>query len=262
MTAFTDWLRNKTGTLFPSYDSLHQWSIDNIEDFWESFVEFTDIKFSQYHTQVLDTHKMPGAKWFSGMRLNFAENIFDRNFKGTAILYCVENDSFRDEITFDDLRKLVARCTRGLKEAGISKGDKVAGYLANVPEAIVACLACASIGAVWSSASPDFGLNAICDRFQQVKPKLIFATTHYQYSGKNFRTDAVIKQLKAKIPSIQTIVSAPYPVGEANLLGDKSWREFLGAEDDPELEFVQLPFDHPLYILFSSGTTGAPSWRG
>ena len=258
MTTFTDWLSNKTGTTFPSYDLLHQWSIDNLEDFWESFAEFTDIKVSQDHTNVLDTHKMPGAKWFSGMRLNFSENIFARNFKGTAILYCVENDSFRDEITFDELRKLVARCARGLKEAGISTGDKVAGYVANVPEAIVACLACASIGAVWSSASPDFGLNAICDRFQQVKPKLIFATTHYQYSGKYFRTDAVIKQLKAKIPSIQTIVSVPYPVGKANLLGDKSWQEFLGAGDDPELEFAQLPFDHPLYILFSSGTTGAP----
>ena len=258
MTAFTRWLTARTGTGFPDYDSLHQWSIDHLEDFWKSYVEFTGIKLSRDHTQVLDTHEMPGAKWFSGMRLNFAENIFERRFKETAILFCVENDVFRDEITFDELRKSVARCTRGLKEAGISKGDRVAGYIANVPEAIVACLACASIGAVWSSASPDFGLNALCDRFQQVEPKLIFTTTHYQYSGKIFRTDNVVKQLKAKIPSIQTIVSIPYPIGKANLHGDKSWQEFLGAEDEPELEFTQLPFEHPFYILFSSGTTGAP----
>jgi len=258
MTAFTMWLTARTGTGFPNYDSLYQWSIDHLEDFWKSYVEFTDIKSSRDHTQVLDTHEMPGAKWFSGMQLNFAENIFARNFKGTAILYCVENNAFRSEISFDELRKSVARCARSLKGAGISKGDKVAGYIANVPEAIVACLACASIGAVWSSASPDFGLNALCDRFQQVEPKLIFTTTHYQYSGKIFRTDSVVKHLKARIPSIQTIVSVPYPIGKANLHGDKSWREFLGTGDEPELEFTQLPFEHPFYILFSSGTTGVP----
>lgn len=258
MTAFTRWLTARTGTDMPNYDSLHQWSIDHLEDFWESFVEFTDIKLSQDPTQVLDTHKMPGATWFSGMQLNFAENIFARNFKGAAILFCVENDAFRSEISFEELKKSVARCARGLKKAGIRKGDKVAGYIANVPEAIITCLACASIGAVWTSASPDFGLNALCDRFQQVKPKLIFASSHYQYSGKIFKTDNVVKQLKEKIPSIQTIVSIPYPIGKANLPGDKSWQEFLEAEDEPQLEFTQLPFDHPLYILFSSGTTGVP----
>jgi len=258
MTAFTRWLTARTGTDMPNYDSLHQWSIDHLEDFWESFVEFTDIKLSQDPTQVLDTHKMPGARWFSGMQLNFAENIFARNFKGAAILFCVENDAFRSEISFEELKKSVARCARGLKKAGIRKGDTVAGYIANVPEAIITCLACASIGAVWTSASPDFGLNALCDRFQQVKPKLIFASSHYQYSGKIFKTDNVVKQLKEKIPSIQTIVSIPYPIGKANLPGDKSWQEFLEAEDEPQLEFTQLPFDHPLYILFSSGTTGVP----
>jgi acetoacetyl-CoA synthetase len=140
----------------------------------------------------------------------------------------------------------------------VESGDRVAGYVANVPEAVISCLACASIGATWSSASPDFGLDALCDRFKQVEPKLIFATTHYRYNGKTFRTDAIVKELHRHIPSVKTIVSVPYPVDEPNILGDVTWKAFLGSNDVPELIFTQVPFDHPLYILFSSGTTDAP----
>lgn len=263
MTAFTERLSDEIGVTLPTYDSLHKWSIENLENFWEFFVGYTDLKFSRPHTQILDTHKMPGARWFSGMKLNFAENILQRNSQKTAILSCIEqgpdvNMPLYGEISFEELGRLVGRCTRGLKEAGVNTGDKVAGYIANLPEAVIACLACASIGAIWSSASPDFGLNAICDRFQQVEPKLIFASTHYRYNNKIFRTDKVVEKLRTEIPSIRTVVSVPYPVGEANILGDQSWQEFLGPDDNPELEFVQVPFDHPLYILFSSGTTGVP----
>ncbi|RMF86829.1 MAG: acetoacetate--CoA ligase, partial [Nitrospinota bacterium] len=265
MTAFTTWLSQKTGIAFPDYRSLHQWSIDHLEEFWESYLEFTQVIYSTPHHQVLDQRKMPGARWFSGMQLNFAENIFRRGFQGTAITACTEpvleagEERFSlQEYTYADLEKLVARCARGLKEAGIGKGDRVAGYVANVPEAIIACLACASIGATWSSASPDFGLEALCDRFAQVEPKLLFASTHYRYNGKTFRTDHVVRELHSRLPSVQTIVSIPYPVEEGNILGDVSWEEFLGPDDVPDLSFTQVPFDHPLYILFSSGTTGAP----
>lgn len=266
MTFFTNWLSRKTGINFPDYKSLHKWSIENIEEFWESFMEFTGILYSDTYQQILDKRTMPGTRWFSGIQLNFAENILARGFQGTAMVYRIEkkpnasnkNGSYFGEISYDELRTLVAKCARGLKEAGVKKGDRVAGYLANVPEAIVACLACASIGATWSSASPDFGLDALCDRFKQVEPKLIFASTHYRYNGKTFRTDEVVRRLHDKIPSVKTIVSIPYPVDEANILGDVRWQEFLGSEEVPELSFTQVPFDHPLYILFSSGTTGTP----
>jgi len=266
MTAFTEWLSRKVGKVFPDYTSLHTWSIENIEAFWESYLEFTGILYSAPHRQVLDTRKMPGARWFSGMRLNFAENILARGFQGPAIAYWIERswnpsdpeDSCQGGYSYSELRTWAARCARGLREAGIGPGDRVAGYVANVPEAVIACLACASLGATWSSASPDFGLEALCDRLKQVAPKLLFVSTHYRYNGKTFRTDPVVKELHAQIPSVKTIVSIPYPVGEANFVGDVTWQDFLGPDDAPELTFTQVPFDHPLYILFSSGTTGAP----
>jgi acetoacetyl-CoA synthetase len=266
MTAFAQWLGRKCGEAFPDYSSLHQWSVDHLEAFWESYLEYTQILHRAPHHQVLDTHAMPGARWFSGMQLNFAENILARDFRGPAIVYQIEKnfgapetpDAYFGEISFEELKNLVARCARGLRQAGIEKGDRVAGYVANVPEAIVAFLACASIGAVWSSAAPDFGVHALCDRFNQVQPKLIFASTHYRYGGKTFRTDEVVKQLRGKIPSAKTIVAVPYPVDEANFLGEMTWQEFLGPDDTPALSFAPVPFAHPLYILFSSGTTGAP----
>jgi acetoacetyl-CoA synthetase len=266
MTVFTEWLGRKIGRTFPDYSSLHQWSIENIEAFWESYLEFTNVLYSQPHRQVLNTHKMPGARWFSGMELNFAENILARGFQGPAIVYYIEKPldtsgmkgPYSGEYSYSELRDLVARCARGLRKAGIKPGDRVAGYVANVPEAIIACLACASLGASWSSASPDFGLEALCDRFQQVEPKLIFASTHYRYGGKTYSTEKVIKELPRRLPSVKTIVSIPYPVEEAPVSGDITWEDFLGPADAPELTFTQVPFDHPLYILFSSGTTGAP----
>lgn len=264
MTAFTKKVEQTCEISLSDYQSLHQWSIENIESFWETFLHYTGLIYNEPHTQVLSSYTMPGSRWFSGMTLNYAENIFCRNFQGPAITYQIEKDdhekdnSFYGEYSFSELKELVARCVRGLKFAGIAKGDKVAGYIANVPEAVIAALACASIGAIWSSASPDFGLDALCDRFQQIEPKLVFASTHYRYSGKNFSTANVVKQLHKKIPALKTIISVPYPVGEAEITGNLSWNEFLGSEEVPPLEFVPLPFDHPLFILFSSGTTGAP----
>lgn len=266
MTAFTKWLSQKSGEEFPDYLSLHQWSVEHIEAFWELYMEYTEIINSASPEQILDSHRMPGVRWFSGMRLNFAENILAREFQGAAIVYQIEKNpdesgtsgSYFGEISYDELRILVARCALGLKQAGIEEGDRVAGYVANVPEAIIVCLACATLGATWSSTSPDFGLNALCDRLKQVQPKLIFASSHYRYNGKTFRTDNVVKQLHDKIPSVNTIVSIPYPVDEANIFGDVTWQLFLGPEDSPELSFKQVHFEHPLYILFSSGTTGAP----
>jgi acetoacetyl-CoA synthetase len=266
MTAFTEWLSQRTGRTFADYQALHHWSIEHLEDFWEAYLEFTGLITHAPHRQVLSARVMPGARWFAGMQLNFAENILGRRFSGPAIVACVEPAASASEgdglygraYSFAQLHDLVARCARGLRAAGIGPGDRVAGYVANVPEAIVACLACASLGATWSSASPDFGLAALCDRFTQVAPKLVFASTHYRYNGRLYRTDEVVKVLHEQLPTVQTIVSIPYPVGAAHIIGDVAWEDFLGADDAPELSFTPVAFEHPLYILFSSGTTGAP----
>jgi acetoacetyl-CoA synthetase len=266
MTAFTNWLSQRTGSPFPDYHTLQRWSIEHLEDFWEAYLEFTDLIIRAPHAQVLSARVMPGAQWFAGMQLNFAENILGRGFSGPAIVACVEplaGASGGDGLSgcaysFAQLHALVARCARGLRALGIGAGDRVAGYVANVPEAIVACLACASLGAIWSSASPDFGLAALCDRFTQVEPKVVFASTHYRYNGRIFRTDEVVKVLHQHLPSVQTVVSIPYPADEPHIHGDVTWENFLGPDDAPELSFTPVPFEHPLYILFSSGTTGAP----
>jgi acetoacetyl-CoA synthetase len=266
LTAFADWLSQKTGQTFPDYQALHLWSIEHLEDFWAAYLEFTGIIAHSPYQQVLSARVMPGAHWFSGMQVNFAENLLARAFSGTAIIACTEPTTGASEgdalsrrtYSFAALRGMVARCARGLRAAGIGPGDRVAGYVANVPEAIVACLACASLGATWSSASPDFGLAALCDRFRQVEPKLVFATTHYRYNGQTYRTDEVVKVLHQHLPSLQTIVSIPYPVDDAHIVGDVTWEDFLGPDDAPALAFTPVPFEHPLYILFSSGTTGAP----
>jgi acetoacetyl-CoA synthetase len=265
MTAFTKKIRETFQIPLSDYQSLHQWSIENIESFWETFLHYTNILYSKPPYETLSGYSMPGSHWFSGMELNYAENIFARNFEGTALIYQIEHSgeenytSLSGEYSFTELRGLVARCVQGLLNAGIKKGDKVAGYIANVPEAVVAALACASIGVVWSSASPDFGIHALLDRFNQIEPRLVFASTHYRYSGKEFSTAPVVEQLHEKIPSLETIVSVPYPVGQAKIAGDLSWREFLGSHQmAPPLDFVHVPFEHPLFILFSSGTTGAP----
>jgi acetoacetyl-CoA synthetase len=266
MTAFTDWLSQRTGRTFADYTALHQWSIEYLEDFWEAYLEFTGVITHAPCQRVLDARVMPGAQWFSGTQLNLAENILGRDFSGPAIVSCVEPAADASEgdglhgctYSFAQLRDLVSRCARGLRAAGVGPGDRVAGYVANVPEAIVACLACASLGATWSSASPDFGLTALCDRFHQVAPKLVFASTHYRYNARIFRTDEVVNALHHHLPSLQCIVSIPYPVGDAHILGDVAWEDFLGPDDVPALAFTPVPFEHPLYILFSSGTTGAP----
>ena len=265
MSSFIAFVEERYKIEFPDYESLHSWSVKNIETFWDTYKEYTGIIYSQPNHKVIDKLKMPGAHWFSGMRLNYGENILARDYHGVAIIYQIEQDiekelhsSFSGQYSFEDLKGLTARCVRGLKKAGIKKGDRIAGYVANVPEAVIASLACASLGAVWSSTSPDFGLDALCDRFKQVAPRLVFASTHYRYKGRAFSTENIVKELRKRIPSIEMIVSVPYPVGEAQCPGDMTWEEFLGSCEIPELIFEQTPFEHPLFILFSSGTTGAP----
>ncbi|RMF66775.1 MAG: acetoacetate--CoA ligase, partial [Calditrichaeota bacterium] len=264
LTHFTEKLSQTTHTSFPDYQALHEWSIEHLEAFWEFFLDYTRVIYSKRHTEVLSSHRMPGARWFTGMELNYAENLLRHDTDGVAIRAFVEADQTTGrpahvrELSFAELRTLVARCAKALAKNGITRGDRVAGYVANVPEAVVACLACASLGAVWSSASPDFGLEALCDRFGQVQPRVVFASTHYRYGGKTFSTKKVVQELKTRLPGVERVIAIPYPVDGSEAGGDVMWEDFLAEGEDAGLKFEQVPFEHPLFILFSSGTTGAP----
>ncbi len=266
MTHFQKYLEQKTGKQFANYLQLHEWSTSHIEAFWESFVEFASVRYNGKYQEVITTHKMPGARWFPGMQLNYAENMLSPQLQGVAVKAFLEPEPGQEdapvtpyaEFTFAELRTAVARCASALRRAGIRKGDRVAGYIANVPEAIIASLACAALGAIWSSASPDFGLEALCDRFGQVEPKLVFATTHYDYGGKTHKTTRVVQQLKDRLPTLERTVAVPYPRGAVEASPGMSWEDFLQQGNDSELSLEQVEFSDPLYIMFSSGTTGAP----
>lgn len=262
---FTNWLSDRTGIKFSSYQELHNWSVNEIEKFWELFLEYSLIIYSGNYNKVLNSFKMPGAKWFEGIKLNYAENILEKNYNGTAIKFLTEDanadtsENYKYEYSFDELKIEVSKCANALRKIGIKKGDKVAGYISNVPEAVIACLACASIGAVWSSASPDFGLDALADRLSQINPVIVFASSNYVYNGKIRSTEKVLIKLKKKIPSVQKIITVPFHKGEINNRNiDLTWTDFLNNNNARAIEYEQLDFDHPLFIMFSSGTTGIP----
>lgn len=265
MTDFTGWLQQKVGQKFENYQSLHKWSVVNLESFWEKFLEYSQIHYDGSYEKVLSSHAMPGAKWFEGIQINYSENILEKNYFGTALVCLSEpigtTENYIDNIkkySFEELKILVTKCADAIKNAGIKKGDRVAGYMANVPETIIAALACAALGITWSSTSPDFGFEAVCDRFEQIKPKLVFTSTHYVYNGKVHSTENVVKELKSRIKSIEKIISVPYPVGEGKIVGDSEWNEFINSSKAQSIEYARVAFDHPLFIMFSSGTTGVP----
>ena len=188
---------------------------------------------------------MPGAVWFPGTRLNYAEQLFRRARPGaTAILHATESSPLA-ELSWDELREQTARCAAGLRRLGVERGDRVAAYMPNVPETVVAFLACASIGAVWSSCAPEFGVPTVVDRFKQIEPRVLLATEGYRYGGKDFDRRDRVREIEAAIPSLEHTVLVP-----------SGWDELLS--EPAELEFEQLPFDHPLWVLYSSGTTGLP----
>ena len=232
---------------FDSYEQLWQWSVDDLEGFWGALWEHFDVQSSKPYERVLGKREMPGAEWFRGAELNYAEHIFRMARPGeTAIVHASESQPL-DELSWEELRDRVARCAAGLRRHGVGKGDRVAAYMPNVPETLVAFLATASIGAIWSSAAPEFGTPAVIDRFKQIEPKLLLAIEEYRYGGKDFDKRKAVAELQEAIPSLQHTV--PVPSG---------WDELLGDEEAPELEFEQVPFDHPLWVLYSSGTTGLP----
>ncbi len=246
-------------TGFNDYDALHAWSVNDSAAFWEALVDFCDVRFAREADVTLARpDDIMNAGWFSGSRLNFAENVLCRDGNDTAIVSCGEDGACR-ELDHATLRREVAAVAAGLRAAGVDKGDRVAGYLPNCPEAIVAMLAAASIGATWSSCSPDFGVTGVVDRFGQIAPKVLFVANGYFYNGKTCDTRDVVVAVVAEIPGIERVVVVPFADGlstELPVATAVEWSDFAVAGS--ELQFTAVEFDHPLYIMFSSGTTGVP----
>jgi acetoacetyl-CoA synthetase len=261
MTEYMRWLASERGLAFDSYHDLWRWSVEDLEGFWSSIWDFFEVQAAGGYDQVLESREMPGAEWFAGTRLNYAEHVFaGKDDAEPAILHASELREL-GELSWGELRAQVAAVAAGLRELGVERGDRVVAYLPNVPEAIVAFLASASIGAVWSSCSPDFGPASVIDRFAQIEPKVLFAVDGYRYGGKDFDRRDVVAELQTAMPSLRRTVVLPYldpDPGLSSLRNATRWDELIDAGGAAELGFERVPFDHPLWVLYSSGTTGLP----
>ena len=261
LTEFMRWLRDERGLGFDDYDALWQWSVDDLDGFWAAIWDFFEVRADGDRSTVLASREMPGARWFPDVSLNYAEHAFaGKDDAETAILHASELREL-GELSWGELRAQVADCAAALRGAGVERGDRIVAYLPNVPEAIVAFLASASIGAVWSSCSPDFGPASVVDRFAQIEPRVLFAVDGYRYGGKDFDRRETIATLREAMPSLERTVVLPYLDPEPDLSGldaTTTWDDFLAAGEGAELGFERVPFDHPLWVLYSSGTTGLP----
>ena len=243
---------------FDNYDDLFDWSITDLAAFWNAVCDFCGVQFDAPAGQVLARpENIMDAGWYEGSRINFAKHLLRHEGEHAALVFCAEDGS-RRELSWDDLRASVAAIAQGLRAAGVAKGGRVAGYLPNCPEAMIAMLAATSIGAVWSSCSPDFGVNGVVDRFGQIEPKVFVATNGYYYNTKRIDCLPVVSEIVAKIPSIETTIVVEFIDDNAapDSAGFVAWQDFSVA--DADLTFESLEFNHPLYIMYSSGTTGVP----
>jgi acetoacetyl-CoA synthetase len=259
MTRYMRWLSDERGLRFDTYDALWRWSVDALEAFWESIWQFFAVESSTPYDAVLRARTMPGAEWFPGATLSYAQHMFRHASDARpAVLFRSERDSLT-AMSWAELRRQTASVAEALRTMGVRRGDRVVAYMPNVPQTLVAFLAAASIGAVWSSCSPDFGAQSVVDRFAQIEPVVLFAVDGYQYGGKTFDRTEVVRDLQRALPTLRHTVLVPYLDREAQpdgLTNAVTWDEV--TRSDAPLTFEQLPFDHPLWILYSSGTTGLP----
>jgi acetoacetyl-CoA synthetase len=261
ITRFISFVNEKYSLTLSGYQALYKWSVDRREDFWAAVWEFGQVIASVPYDRVLDdSPTMIGAKWFVGARLNFAENLLRFRDDRVALVFKGEGQPTVRK-TYAELYDEVVRLAASLRKAGVVKGDRIAGYVPNMMHTIVAMLAATSIGAVWSSCSPDFGIKGVLDRFGQIEPKVLFTANGYYYNGKSHDSLARIAGILKELPAIQKIVVIPYTEERADISSIPNavhYEDFISKEKGLEIEFEQLPFDHPLYIMYSSGTTGLP----
>ena len=261
---YLGWLRRR-GMAFGAYQDLWQWSVDDLPGFWGSLWDYFDIEAATPPEQVLgDEHRtgfMPGStpahRWFPGATLNYADHILRASPSGPAI---VAHSQTRAPISLsiDALRTQVAQCRAGLAQLGVRRGDRVAAYLPNIPEAVVAMLATASLGAVWSSCAPEFGTRSVLDRLRQIEPTVLLAVDGYRYGEKRVDRTAEVAAIREGLPTLRAVVTVPYLESSAHFEDSTTWGELLASGESAPVESVAVPFDHPLYILYSSGTTGLP----
>jgi acetoacetyl-CoA synthetase len=260
---FRGWVAERHGVELPDYALLHTWSVDRLEEFWSSVAAFSGVRWHAQPERVLGTppEQVPGAEWFPGATLNLAEHVLEGRDEDAVALRHASELRPLDTWTRGRLRAEVARIARGLRADGVRPGDRVVAYLPNVPEAMAGVLACAAIGATWSSCSPDFGPRAVLDRFGQIAPTVLLAVDGYRYNGRDFDRLAAVRALQDELPSLRRTVLLPYLDAGADpgaLRDAVAWADYGGAGDDADLTYEAVPFDHPLWVLYSSGTTGLP----
>ena len=263
ITAFAAWLRRTRGLEFSDFEDLRRWSVDNLDDFWAAIWEYFGIEASQPYDAVLGRREMPGAEWFPGARLNYARHIFRmRRGDRPALVYTGEDRELA-ELSWDELERRVRSTAEWLRANGVRAGDRVAGYMTNSPAGVIAMLAASSLGAVWTACSPEFGTPSVLDRFRQLEPTVLFCVDGYYYGGKRFSRVEAVKTILEELPSVDKIVMLPVLDPESTgdeIPGAVLWETVSGRANAgmADFDYVEVPFDHPLWILFSSGTTGIP----
>ncbi|KJY41231.1 acetoacetyl-CoA synthetase [Streptomyces sp. NRRL B-1568] len=267
VTRFHTWAAQKHGAPAPvpgdpvaSYAALHRWSVEQLEPFWQAVCEWCDVRFTAPYERVLADRTMPGAQWFPGATLNYAEHALraaedPARADEPALLHLDETHDDPRTVTWAELRRQVGSLAAELRRLGVRPGDRVSGYLPNVPQAVVALLATAAVGGVWTSCAPDFGARSVLDRFQQVEPVVLFAVDGYHYGGKRHERTDVVTELRAELPTVRAVVHIPL-LGTPAPEGALAWDDLTSKAAEPVFE--QVPFAHPLWVLYSSGTTGLP----
>ncbi|MFD4641686.1 acetoacetate--CoA ligase [Lentzea sp. NPDC058436] len=257
MTEFRAWLADR-GHDFADYESLWEWSVSDLEAFWGAIAAYFDVRFHTEPMRVLGSAEMPGAEWFPGATLNYAEHALRRGADDDLAVIFHREDGVASSLTFGALRARVAAFRAALASLGVSQGDRVVALVPNAPEALIAFLAAASLGATWSSCSPDFGARAVADRFTQIEPAVFVAVAGYVYNGRSFDTRPVVEEIRAQLPGLRATVLIDYLDNGASLPDTLSFSELIASNEGAALEFTPVPFDHPLWVLYSSGTTGLP----
>jgi acetoacetyl-CoA synthetase len=272
MARFMRWAGERRGGAFADYEELWRWSVSELEDFWAAIWEFCGVRAAQPYTRVLESRAMPGAHWFAGAELNYAENLLGGSADADAVAIAerdarvavVHASELREDgrLTWGELRAEVTMLAGGLRALGVGRGDRVVAYMPNIPETLIAFLATASIGAIWSSAAPEFGARSVIDRFAQIEPKVLIAVDGYRHGGKDFDRREIVRGILAELPTVEHAVVLPYLDAAAGtgaqLDGALGWDELRARGAGAELRFEHVPFEHPLWVLYSSGTTGLP----